>query len=155
MSVDDRSSAGFSAEEARVIYIIIYMATHTLRKRERLCSMKLTDRLFGGAGSQSMAAFPIRVVWMEIERNDEQESPVQILVSVSKRHFKRAIKRNRVKRQLREAYRVAKHPLYDQLAVTPQRALVIAFIWLADDLYPSQEIAERMRKLIGRIVEKL
>lgn len=102
-----------------------------------------------------MAAFPIRVVWMEIERNDEQELPVQILVSVSKRHFKRAIKRNRVKRQLREAYRVAKQPLYDQLAAIPQRALVIAFIWLADDLYPSQEIAERMRKLIGRIVEKL
>lgn len=130
------------------------MAAHTLSKRERLCSMKLTDRLFNGAGSHSMAAFPIRVVWMENEC-DGQEAPVQILVSVSKRHFKRAVKRNRVKRQLREAYRKEKQLLYDKLEATPQRGIMVAFIWLADDLYPSKEVADRMRKLLQRMAEKL
>ncbi len=130
------------------------MAIHSLSKRERLCSLKLIDRLFNGAGSQSMAAFPLRVVWMEKERG-EQEIPVQLLVSVSKRHFKRAVKRNRVKRQLREAYRLAKQPLSEKLEETPHRAVVLAFIWLADDLYPSQEVAVCMDKLIRRIVEKI
>lgn len=129
-------------------------AAHTLSKRERLCSMKLTDRLFSGAGSHSMAAFPIRVVWMEKEC-DGQEPPVQILVSVSKRHFKHAVKRNRVKRQLREAYRKEKQLLYDKLEATPQRGIMLAFIWLADELYPSTEVADRMKKLLQRIAEKL
>ena len=130
------------------------MAAYTLSKRERLCSMKLTDRLFNGAGSHSMAAFPIRVVWMETE-NDGQAPPVQILVSVSKRHFKHAVKRNRVKRQLREAYRKEKQLLYDKLEATPQRGIMIAFIWLADELYPSAEVAGRIRRLLQRVAEKL
>jgi ribonuclease P protein component len=116
--------------------------------------MKLTDRLFNGAGSHSMAAFPLRVVWMEKER-DGQESPVQILVSVSKRHFKRAVKRNRVKRQIREAYRLSKQPLYDKLEQNPQRVIVMAFIWLSDVLCSSAEVVNRMEKLIQRITERL
>ena len=130
------------------------MAAHTLTKRERLCSMKLTDRLFNGAGSHSMVAFPLRVVWMEKER-EAQESPVQVLFSVSKRHFKHAVKRNRVKRQLREAYRLAKQPIFDKLEETPGRAVNMAFIWLADDLYSSAEVADKMGKLILRMVERL
>ena len=130
------------------------MATQTLSKRERLCSMKLTDRLFNGAGSHSAAAFPLRIVWMEKER-DGQEAPVQILVSVSKRHFKRAVKRNRVKRQIREAYRLTKQPLYDKLEQDSQRVIVMAFIWLADSLYSSAEVVNRMERLIQRITEKL
>ena len=130
------------------------MAAHTLSKQERLCSMKLTDRLFNGAGSHSMAAFPIRVVWMECAR-EEQASPVQILVSVAKRHFRHAVKRNRVKRQLREAYRKEKQLLYDKLEATPQRGIMIAFIWLADELYPSAEVAGRIRRLLQRVAEKL
>lgn len=130
------------------------MVANTLKKRERLCSMKLIERLFNGAGSHSMAMFPIRVVWMEKER-DEHEPPVQMLVSVSKRHFKHAVKRNRVKRQVREAYRQAKSPLYVQLEQTPQRAVLIAFIWLSDELYSSVEVAGCMQKLIQRIKERL
>ena len=130
------------------------MAAQTLTKQERLCSKKLTDRLFNGAGSHSMAAFPLRIVWMEKER-DEQEPPVQILVSVSKRHFKHAVKRNRVKRQLREAYRLTKQPLYDFLETSPQRAVAMAVIWLADELYSSAEVTVSMEKLIQRLMEKL
>lgn len=130
------------------------MATHTLKKRERLCSMKLTNRLFNGAGSHSMAAFPVRIVWMEKER-EEHESPIQILVSVSKRHFKRAVKRNRVKRQLREAYRLSKQMLYDKLEQSPQRAVIIAFIWLSDEVYSTTEVIRCTETLMKRLTEKL
>ena len=130
------------------------MAAHTLSKRERLCSMKLTDQLFGRAGNHSMAVFPLRVVWMEMERK-ENDVPIQMLVSVSKRHFKHAVKRNRVKRQLREAYRLSKQPLIEKLEHAPERAVAMGFVWLTDELYSSAEVSDRMKRLIQRICEKL
>ena len=72
---------------------------NTLRKSERLDRKKVIEKMFAG-GSRSFSVFPLRVVYLPVE---ELEAPVSILVSVSKRRFKRAVKRNRVKRQIREA----------------------------------------------------
>lgn len=80
---------------------------NTLRKSERLDRKKVIEKMFAG-GSRSFSVFPLRVVYLPVE---ELEAPVSILVSVSKRRFKRAVKRNRVKRQIREAYRMNKHGL--------------------------------------------
>ncbi|MBQ7419120.1 MAG: ribonuclease P protein component [Prevotella sp.] len=129
------------------------MAALTLRKRERLCSMRLIDRLFNGAGSHSTVAFPMRVVWSVIER--QEQAPLQIMVSVSKRHFKHAVKRNRVKRQIREAYRLNKQPLAERLDEMPDKSVIIGFIWLSDELQSSAVVAEKMRRLIRQITEKL
>lgn len=130
------------------------MAAHTLNKKERLCGMTLTEELFDRAGSHSVASFPVRAVWKEMERK-EGEPPVRILTSVSKRHFKRAVKRNRVKRQLREAYRLRKEVLYDRLAATPDRAVMLGFLWLADEVYESSKVTASVQKLMQRIAEKL
>ena len=64
-------------------------------------------------GSRSCSLFPLRVVYLPVE---ELEADASILISVSKRRFKRAVKRNRVKRQIREAYRVNKHELLNAFA---------------------------------------
>ena len=84
---------------------------NTLRKSERLDKKKVIEKMFAG-GSRSFSVFPLRVVYLPVE---ELEAPVSILVSVSKRRFKRAVKRNRVKRQIREAYRKNKSLLVDEL----------------------------------------
>ena len=75
---------------------------NTLPKSERLDKKKVIEKMFAG-GSRSFSVFPLRVVYLPVE---ELEAPVSILVSVSKRRFKRAVKRNRVKRQIIEAYRM-------------------------------------------------
>ena len=128
---------------------------HTLGKQERIKSSKLIDKLFSGGRSQSMAAFPLRVVYMF----EEQESPLtpqlQMMVSVSKRHFKRAVNRNHVKRQLREAYRLHKDLLLLPLAQHPEKALRLGFIWQADKLYPTSLVVERMTNLLNRLAETL
>ena len=123
---------------------------YTLRKSERLNKKKVIDSMFSGK-ARSFAVFPLRVVYLPVE---ELEAPVSILVSVSKRRFKRAVKRNRVKRQIREAYRLNQQMLTDALAVRGER-LAIAFIYLSDELLDSALIEERMKTALSRLVEKL
>lgn len=126
----------------------------TLDKCERIVSRRLMDRLFRGGNSRSMSSFPLRAVYMTTERGSH-DAPVQVLVSVSKRHFKRAVKRNRVKRQIREAYRNSKQLVLDALTPTPGRALALAFIWQADRLYDTAEVNAAMQALLTRLAEKL
>lgn len=123
---------------------------YTLHKRERLDKKKVIDSMFSG-NARSFAVFPLRVVYLPVE---DLEVPVSILVSVSKRRFKRAVKRNRVKRQIREAYRLNKQMLADGLAVKGKR-LAVAFIYLSDELLDSSLIEERMKMALSRLVEKL
>ena len=66
--------------------------THTLHKAERLNRKKVIEKMFAG-GSRSFSLFPLRVVCLPVA---ELDAPVSILVSVSKRRFKRAVARNRV-----------------------------------------------------------
>ena len=96
------------------------MSTQQLSKSERINSKKLIDRLFKGGGAKSMSAFPLRVVFMT-EDADSHEPLAKMMVSVPKRYFKRAVKRNHVKRLVREAYRRNKQVLIDTLEAEEQR----------------------------------
>ena len=134
-----------------------------LRKEERLCSKKLIDTLFGTGGSHAMTAYPLKAVYRLIDCKKEtsvskeavMELKVQVLVSVPKKHFKRAVKRNRVKRQVREAYR--KHKSFVTLRVNEQtdKQLLIAFIWLSNELIDSVTIEQRVCNLLQRIGERI
>jgi ribonuclease P protein component len=99
-----------------------------------------------------MAVFPLRVVYMTRERGRD-EAPVQLLISVPKKHFKHAVDRNRVKRQIRESYRRNKEQLTNSLPDT--RQLLIACVWLSDHQEPSSAIEQKLVSLMRRIGEKL
>ena len=122
------------------------MVEYTLGKKERLNSKTLIERLFSG-GSKSFPAFPLRVVYMSVEPVEEDMAAASILISVPKKRFKRAVKRNLVKRQVREAYRKNKHLLLDALASRNKR-LIIAFIWLDNHIHSSAEVEEKVKKLL-------
>lgn len=127
------------------------MSLSTLRKAERLSSKILIGKMFEGGVSKSFSIFPIRVVYMPVEKG---EAPAAVMISVSKRRFKRAVKRNRVKRQIREAYRKNKQLLLDELQSREMR-LAIAFIYLSDELVATAELEEKMKTALARLVEKL
>lgn len=101
-----------------------------------------------------MTAFPLRVVYILTDRGDD-EPQAKILVSVPKRCFKRAVKRNRVKRQMREAYRKNKWLLLDRMAAMPGKTVAMAFIWLDDKLRDTADVEKRVCNLLLRIGEKL
>lgn len=128
----------------------------TLSKAERISSKRQVDRLFRGGGSRAMSAFPLRMVYTTQERSDDCREPhVQMMVSVPKRCFKRAVKRNRVKRQVREAYRRNKHILADALAERADITVLVAFIFTHDELHASAEIESKVKNLLTRLGEKL
>lgn len=122
-------------------------------KSERIVSQKLIDELFGGKNSHSLVVFPLRVVWLVRERPSAEEPAMQLLLSVSKRHFHHAVDRNRVKRQLREAYRLNRQLLSAEIPA--DRQLVLAFLWLSDDHAPSEVVASRVRGVLKRLAGKL
>lgn len=124
--------------------------TNTLHKAERLNRKKVIEKMFAG-GARSFSLFPLRVVCLPV---DELDAPVSVLVSVSKRRFKRAVKRNLVKRRIREAYRLNKHLLLEPLQHSGCR-LAVAFIYVSDSVAPSSLIAERMRTALCRMAENL
>lgn len=124
----------------------------TLSKEERICSKKLINELFTGNG-RSMTAFPLRVVFMKRTIVDDQPLAA-MLVSVPKRYFKHAVDRNRVKRQVREAFRRNKSIITQNLT-DDHDAVAMAFVWLTNEKYPSSEVENRMVRLLTRISECL
>ena len=128
------------------------MMALTFRKRERMVSQRLIDDLFAGGSSRSVAAFPLRAVYKLRECNDHDE-PLQMLISVPKKHFHHAVDRNRVKRQVREAWRHHKQLLVEALASDKQ--LLVAFVWLSDAFLSTQDVEERVAGIVKRLQEKL
>lgn len=124
----------------------------TFRKKERLVSKNLMDKLFGDAASHTAAEFPLRVVY-NIRERQQGDEPVQVLISVSKKRFHHAVDRNRVKRQIREAYRHQKQLLYT--AIPEDKALMIAFIWMTSNHVATDIIADKTKRLLTRITAKL
>ena len=128
-------------------------AAHTFGKKERICSRKLIDKLFNEGGSRAMAAFPVRLVYTRCPREAGQPA-VQMLVSVPKKCFKWAVKRNRVKRQVREAFRLNKQIVYNSLPADSDTTLLLAFIWIDNQLYDTAVVEQKVVNLMQRLAEK-
>jgi ribonuclease P protein component len=110
-------------------------ATHmkkiTLHKSERLCSHKIIEELFDAGGT--CLVYPIKLVFMKTVDADQV---LQVAFAVSKRNFKHAVKRNILKRRMREAFRLNKVPVIDELAAKNLHvALMFVFIGKDESTY--------------------
>ena len=120
---------------------------NTFKKSERLCSRILMDCLFQG-DNRTATAYPLRAVFLSVE--EEQQKGVSILISVPKKRFHDAVDRNRVKRQIREAYRKNKHALADQVAQSG-KGLLVALIYVSSEIETTEQIEKRMIRLLDKI----
>lgn len=116
---------------------------YAFSKEERLSWKRHIDLLF--EEGQSFVAFPLRVIYLLSD--EKKDVPVSILVSVSKRKFKQAVKRNQIKRRVREAYRIQKHDLTDPLA-EKGKTMFIAFLYIDKDVHSFSTIEKAMKKAI-------
>ena len=99
-----------------------------------------------------MSAYPLRAVFLPVE-TDVQKG-VSVLMSVPKKRFHDAVDRNRVKRQLREAYRKHKHALAETMLAREQ-GLLIAFIYTSSQIESTAYIEKRMTRLLEKIADAL
>ena len=127
------------------------MVAPTFSKKERIVSKKLMETLFEKGDSQAVTAFPLKAVYMSIDR-PQGGAPAQVLISVPKKRFKHAVDRNRVKRQIRESFRRHKETIYEHITA---RQLLVAFIWLSDRHYVSAEVERRVSKLLQKIAQQI
>jgi ribonuclease P protein component len=117
------------------------MGKFTFKKEERLFKEKIIQELFDKGSSFYL--YPFKVFFLP---NRDNQCPFhQVLISVSKKNFKKAVDRNRIKRRIREGYRLNKNLIGDQ------NKLVIAYIYSAKEILPSAQIHERLVKTFKRL----
>ena len=115
---------------------------HSYPREEKLKGRTLIDSLF--REGQSLAQYPLRLVFVEVPT---QDVPLRMGVSVSKRYFKRANRRNYIKRILRECYRLNKHRLY-----VPSKKFACMLIYQSNQEPSYHELEAKVIKLFAKAV---
>ena len=113
----------------------------TYPKNEKLKSTKTIDLLF--SEGKSVSKFPLRLVYIPVLDSEEK---LKFGVSVSKKHFKKAVDRNYFKRVLRECYRLNKHLIHDHL----DQPYAIMFFYQTKERLTYREINEKTIQLFQK-----
>ena len=122
---------------------------HTYGKDQKLKSVLVFDRVF--AEGEKIKAFPILA--RHTTSSFDANVPFQVATTVSKRIFRKAVSRNRIKRLLREAWRLEKHRLEtDWTKGDPQGALVL--IYVGSEIPTFENCADTIRKIVDVLLEK-
>jgi ribonuclease P protein component len=121
----------------------------TFSKDERLSSHRMISRLF--AEGSTFHLKPFRVTWMPAASGGP--SPVQVLMSVPKYNFKKAVHRNMIRRRMKEAYRLNKHIVYDSLT-EKQQHLLLCITYTAKEIVPFDLIQGKIILLLQRLTEE-
>jgi len=122
----------------------------TLKKDERLCSQKIIGEMF--ASGESFLSYPLKVVFLKT--GSTQAYPVQAAFTVSKRNFKRAVKRNLLKRRMREAFRLNKPGFYDELAAK-ELHIAVMFVFIGKGVIEYPVIEKAMISAIKKVLAKV
>jgi ribonuclease P protein component len=122
----------------------------TFGRAERLKSRKQIEALV--KDGRSIAAEPLRMIWKET--SEAQKRPVNATVAVSKRNFKRAVDRNKLKRRMREAYRRHKNELYQALALKDKK-IDLMFFHVSKQMSGYESIETGMKNALQKLLGKL
>ncbi|WP_430411008.1 ribonuclease P protein component [Kordia sp.] len=119
---------------------------YSFPKEEKLKSKKCIDQLF--SEGKSVSKFPLKLIYTATEL--PKNVPIQAGVSVTKRRFKKAVTRNRIKRLLREAYRLHKNDVFNTISTS----YAFMFLYIGRREPTFEEIETSMVRLLEKFLEK-
>lgn len=136
----------------------------TFPKSERLRLRSLVDALF--AEGESMYEYPLRMTWRPVSnamldscfRGETPRgiAPVQMMVTVPKKKRRHAVDRVRMRRVVREAYRLHRRDLRAVVESIPEiRTLSIAFIYIATENVPYAKVEKKIMSLLGKLAARI
>ncbi len=131
----------------RLFLITFALMQFTFNKNEKMKSKKLIEQLF--VNGKSVSDYPLQLIFLKIDHDGEY--PIKAGVSVSKRKFKSAVKRNKIKRLLREAYRMNKHLIYENCT----DKYIFMFLYVDENEQNYVFIEEKMINLLQKFLKKL
>ena len=123
---------------------------NSFSKSEHLCGEKLITKVF--ESGEAFICYPLRVVYLIQPQNDSEA--VKVLVGVPKKRFKRAVKRNKLKRLMREAYRLNKLEIVETLNLK-QLQLLVAFNYVSDEELDFDTINKKLKSVLQRLKDKI
>ena len=121
----------------------------SFNKEERLCDLKIIAELF--KKGNAFFVYPIKVIWLSKELSSKY--PAQVLIAVNKRTFKKAVDRNKIKRQMRSAYRQNKSILYEYLEHSGKKC-VLALIYSGNSQVSFQELELIINVILHRLIRE-
>jgi len=111
-------------------------------KSERISEKKIIDNLFSSGKKFSVYPFDVRF----LNQDENSDSISMVLITVSSSKIKSAVKRNLLKRRIKESYRVNKNIIYNKL-------LMIAFVYVSEEIFTFSVIDKAIKKILKKLSE--
>lgn len=115
-------------------------------KKEKLKRKKLIEQLF--EGGKGISSYPVKLIYLRTELPEDVQ--IQAGVTVSKRNFKRAVQRNRIKRLLRESYRLNKHLVFNNI----EGNFAFLFLYIGKEMPEYEQVEASVKAVLHKFVEK-
>ena len=118
----------------------------SFNKKERLKSKKQIEKLF--SDGKSVTSFPLKLFYIPVEDTEVQ---FKVAVSVPKRNFKKAVDRNRIKRLMREAYRLNKQVIFNNI----EGNFALLILYLGKDLPQYRHVEKSLIGVLRKLVKEI
>jgi len=120
-------------------------------KKYRINSKLVFEKFI--ALDKTVFAYPFKCYYFFSPLENEKEVN-DMAIAVPKRNFKKAVDRNRIKRMIREAYRINHHQILDKETIAKKNRISFLFVYIATKAENFSLIEEKIQKIMRKILQK-